>query len=800
MLTVEAGRTGSVPADELAVLEAIQRRILWITTNMIHHANHVRPNLDGSKIGGHQASSASVISILTALYFKELQAGDRIAVKPHASPAFHAAQYLLGNLPRKYLTELRSFKGLQSYPSKSKDPDPIDFSTGSVGLGAVVPAFSSAVARYSQLHFGDVTSKRFIALMGDAELDEGNVWEAVFEDHLGDLGNVLWIVDLNRQSLDRVVPGIRAEQLKALFRASNWHVIECKYGRRLQAAFERPNGAALRARIDEMSNPEYQSIIRVSGEEARGRLILNASDPHGVAQAIEDIADDELPELLSDLGGHDIAELLDAFAQATAQTDAPTVVFAYTIKGWGLPIAGHPMNHSALLTEQQMVDLRAKLEIPEGGEWDRFEDDSPEARYCQDAAERLRGIDEVAPAPLVTRDQIPETLGLRPIAKSSSQEALGRMLTEIERIPELGSRLVTVAPDVAVSTNLGGWINKVGVYAPHSSPDHEAEGPRLLRWEPGPTGQHFEFGISEMNLFMMLGALGTSYELSGQHLFPIGTVYDPFVCRGLDALIYGLYNQAKMIIVGTPSGVSLSPEGGAHQSTVTPSLGIELPNLIFYEPCFAREVEWTLLEALRQIADRQHGESTYLRLSTKAIDQSLMEPAIARIGEDNLRRQILAGGYRLVDRRVDAPDLPAEYAVQIAVAGAMVPEALEAAKLLHEEGVAANVLNITSPGLLYRGIADSRRRHLRSGTTGADAGHLAELIPADERHAPIVTIHDGASHALSFLGSAFGAKVVPLGVDEFGQSGTRADVYRYYGIDAESIVTGALLALDLQGK
>ncbi|MCC6178762.1 MAG: pyruvate dehydrogenase [Chloroflexi bacterium] len=786
-----------MPVDELAALESIQRRVLWLSTNMIHYANHVRPNLDGSKIGGHQASSSSVISILTALYFKELQAGDRVAVKPHASPAFHAVQYLLGNLPRQYLTELRSYKGIQSYPSKFKDPDPIDFSTGSVGLGAVAPAFSAAVARYAKFHFSDVTSRRFIALMGDAELDEGNVWEAVFEDHLAGLGNVLWIVDLNRQSLDRVVPGIRAAQLKALFRSSGWQVIECKYGRRLKAAFARPHGEALRQRIDEMSNPEYQSLIRASGEEARGRLVLPASDPQGVGKAIEDIPDDELPALLADLGGHDLEELSQAFAEAKANQDAPTVVFAYTIKGWGLPIAGHPMNHSALLTDTQMAELREELGVPADGEWDRFTEDSIEGRLCRAAAERLRGIDEPPPAPLVPPTLIPESLGLRTGARISSQEALGRLLTDIERIPGLGERVVTVAPDVAVSTNLGGWINKVGVYSSHELPDFEAEGPRLLRWEPGPSGQHFEFGISEMNLFMMLGALGTSYELCGQHLFPIGTVYDPFVCRGLDALIYDLYNHAKMIVVGTPSGVSLSPEGGAHQSTVTPSLGIELPNLIFYEPCFGREVEWTLLQALRQIADRQHGMSTYLRLSTKTVDQDLLDPALARLGEDTLRRQVLAGGYRLVDWRADAPNLDGRYVMHIAAAGAMIPEAVEAARLLHAEGVAANVLNLTSPSLLYRGLADARRRHLRQGTTGVDVGHLAELIPAEERRAPIVTVHDGASHALSFLGSAFGARLVPLGVDDFGQSGTRADLYRHYGIDAESIVSSALLALDL---
>jgi pyruvate dehydrogenase E1 component len=528
--------------------------------------------------------------------------------------------------------------------------------------------------------------------------------------------------------------------------------------------------------------------------------VLAAAEPDAVARAVDDVSDDDLPGLLADLGGHDLAVLLDGMARAKAVTDAPSVIFAYTIKGWGLPIAGHPLNHSALLTDEQMVELREKLGVPEGGEWDAFPEDSEEGRLCRASARRLAGPDE-PPAPAsVPPAAIPPTLGIRPLPKSSTQDALGRLLTELARVPQLGERLVTVAPDVAVSTSLGGWINRAGVFSTDAQPDHEAEGPRLLRWEPGPDGQHFEFGISEMNLFMMLAALGRSYELCGQHLFPIGTVYDPFVCRGLDALIYGLYTQSKMIVVGTPSGISLSPEGGAHQSTVTPSLGIELPNLVFYEPCFGYEVEWALLEALRQCADREHGLATYLRLSTKAVDQALLEPTLTRLGEDDLRRQVLAGGYRLVDRRVEAPDLPARYAVQIAVAGAMVPEAVAAARQLHEEGVAANVLNITSPSLLYRGLADARRRHLRGGTAGADAGHLGTLIPPDERRAPIVTTHDSASHALAFLGSAFGAPVIPLGVDEFGQSGSRSDLYRYYAIDSESIVSAALLALDLRSE
>jgi pyruvate dehydrogenase E1 component len=300
-----------------------------------------------------------------------------------------------------------------------------------------------------------------------------------------------------------------------------------------------------------------------------------------------------------------------------------------------------------------------------------------------------------------------------------------------------------------------------------------------------------------MNLFMALSQFGVAGELTGQPLVPIGTVYDPFVCRGLDALIYGLYIDARFIFAGTPAGVSLSPEGGAHQSTVTPSLGVELPNLNFYEPAFGQEVDWILLEAIRQVADREHGRSSYLRLSTKALDQKLMAEPMARLGERELQRQVLAGGYRLVDRTVDTPDLPDSDVVHIAAGGIMVPEAVEAARRLQEEGVAVNVIAVTSAQRLFDTLTASRKALLKDAWGRPDYGHLSTLFPAGERRAPIVTVQDGASHSLAFLGSIWGSPVVPLGVDEFGQSGARQDVYRKVGIDAERIFNAGLLALDL---
>ncbi|CAN5629429.1 1-deoxy-D-xylulose-5-phosphate synthase N-terminal domain-containing protein [soil metagenome] len=763
--------------ETLALLDTIQRRILWLATNIIHHANN-RPNTDGIKVGGHQASSASVVTILTAIYFHFLQEGDRISIKPHASPVFHAIQYLLGQLPREYLTTLRAYKGLQAYPSRTKDPDRVDFSTGSVGLGVVAPAFAALAQKYAQAHFGSVTSRRFIALIGDAELDEGNVWEAVLDEAMEGLDNLIWIVDLNRQSLDRVIPGIRAARLKRLFEEMGWQVLEAKYGRQLQALFELPGGDGLRQRIDDMDNEEYQALIRLPGDQLRERL---ADGDPTLAAVVQTVPDAELPSVLANLGGHDLAELLTVLETATHNAGHPTIIFAYTIKGWGLPIAGHPLNHSMLLTDKQRGLVREQLNIDAQDEWATFVTDSPAAQLCHQVQARLY---PAKPAPRLPLEHwVPATLGWTLGEKVSTQDSFGRILFRLADMPEARDRIITCSPDVSFSTNLAGWINKRGAFKSKPKPEYEGDAQRLLKWQRGPSGQHIELGISEMNLFLMLGMFGLSAELNGQMLAPIGTVYDPFVCRGLDALIYAVYSGAKFVFAGTPSGVTLAAEGGAHQSTITPSIGAELPNLRMYEPCFGREMEWTLLDSIRACFDREHGRATYLRLSTKPIDQQLLQPALERLGEETLREQVLAGGYQLLDWRQGGPDVDQRYVVNIAASGAMVPEACAAATYLWREGVAANVINLTSPRQLF---ARWRATPYAQRTTLFDW-----LIPHADHHAPIITVQDGASHSLAWLGSALGASLIPLGVDDFGQSGTSSDLYRHFGIDWQAIVAAA---------
>src|SRR6185369_13930266 len=220
---------GGHGGDGMSPLAEIEQRVLWLSTAMIHHANRIRPNPSGLKVGGHQASCASMVSIMTSLWFNHLHPGDRVSVKPHASPVLHSTNYLLGQLDESYLTRLREFGGLQSYPSRSKDPDPVDYSTGSVGIGATAPIWGAMARRYVQTIAGTAGTGRQYSLVGDAELDEGAVWEAILDPGVAELGEIVWIVDLNRQSLDRVVPNIAAGRLQGMFDAAGWQVLTLKY-------------------------------------------------------------------------------------------------------------------------------------------------------------------------------------------------------------------------------------------------------------------------------------------------------------------------------------------------------------------------------------------------------------------------------------------------------------------------------------------------------------------------------------------------------------------------------------------
>ncbi len=771
-------------------LKTIERLLLWHSHWMIHHANHIRPKVDGIKIGGHQASSASMVSIMTALYFSALRPEDRIAVKPHASPVFHAAQYLMGNLSREKFENFRGLGGVQSYPSRTKDVDDVDFSTGSVGLGVAITSFASLIQDYvAAKDWGKSIPKgRMVALVGDAELDEGNVYEALQEGWKNDLRNTWWIIDYNRQSLDGIVREGLFERIEKTFEAFGWDVVRVKHGALQRAAFEEPGGDRLRAWIDACSNQEYSALTFMGGAVWRKRLLDDLGDQGDVSALIDRRSDDELSALMENLGGNCVETMVETFD--AIDHDRPTCFLAYTIKGWGTPIAGHKDNHGGLMNKAQFADWQDHMGVPEGQEWNRFAgiEDSLSLETF------LAGIPFFSTGPRRFWDNKLEIPAVAAVSdrEISTQSAFGKILDTLAKgNSDLAARIVTTSPDVTGTTSLGPWVNRRKLFARNEQADAFIEHriPSTAKWAFAPEGQHIELGIAEMNLFLLLGAAGLSHSLFGKRLIPIGTVYDPFVCRGLDALNYAAYQDARFMIVGTPSGVTLAPEGGAHQSIGTPLIGLSQDGLAAFEPAFADELavvmEWAFDYMQRDGAGDpdertwlrdETGGSVYLRLTTNPLEQP------GQRNDDAFLQGTIDGGYWL---RKPGPNCEVVIAYQGAVAG----EAIKAAGRIGEGRRDVGVLAVTSADRLNAGWTAAQRARSR-GIRQARA-HIETLLRDLPPHCKLITVIDGHPATLSWLGGVIGHQTISLGVEHFGQTGTIGDLYRHFGIDAASIVEKA---------
>jgi pyruvate dehydrogenase E1 component len=764
-------------------------------------------------------------------------------VKPHASPVFHAIQYLLGNQTLDKLQNFRGFGGAQSYPSRTKDADDVDFSTGSVGLGVAVTGFASLVQDYvhakgwSTRRLGQAQRRpntpsdssvgsslsldptyaetaqpwpkgRMVALVGDAELDEGNIHEALLEYWKHGLDNCWWVIDYNRQSLDSVVSDRLFMKLVALFENLGWRVVLLKYGRLLQRAFAEPGGEHLRQWIDDCPNMLYSALVFQGGAAWRRQLEADLAGHPDTLAIVRRHDDAALARLMTNLGGHDMETIVETFE--AAPSGAPVCFIAYTIKGLGLPFQGHKDNHAGLMTKTQLNELRAREGINQGEEWDKFAGLALPRPAIEAFVERVpfaRKGRRRLKAPRVPLDAFPR---LEIKGQVSTQAGFGRILDEIARAGgPLAERIVTTSPDVTVSTNLGGWVNRRGLFSLQSHEDvfrlRGLMSPQ--KWEMSPKGQHIELGIAEMNLFLLLAAAGLSHSLFGERLLPVGTLYDPFICRGLDALNYACYQDARFLVAGTPAGLALAPEGGAHQSIGTPLIGMAQDGLAAFEPAYVDELaaimawafDYMQREAPEEAERRWHrdekGGSVYLRLTTRPLEQPsrAMTPA--------LREAVIQGGYWL--RR---PDPAADLA--IVYTGAVAPEAIQAAGLLGEDRRGIGVLAVTSADRLSAGWHAAQRAREGAGVRplaanlgdqyrrfgeGSDPrrSHVEALLAELPRDAALVTVTDAHPEALSWLGAVCGHRVRALGVEHFGQSGSIPELYGHYGLDANAILAAA---------
>ena len=761
---------------DLSILKDLEKKVSWLSAWMIHNANNIRESQDGLKVGGHQASSASIISIMVALYFKVLESEDRVAVKPHAAPVFHSIQYLLGNQSKEKLENFRGFGGAQSYPSRTKDTADVDYSTGSVGLGGAITIFGSLMQDYLYQHNlinEQNRNGKMVALLGDAELDEGNIYEALLEGAKQNVRNCWWVIDYNRQSLDAVVADELHLKIDELFASMGWRVVTLKYGKKLQNLSKIKGGNKILNWIDNCPNDLYSALSYLGSKGWRDHLNNDLKNDKDALKIISSLNDEDLNETMSNLAGNDVEAVLEAFLEAD-NDDVPTCFIAYTIKGFGLPLAGHKDNHAGLMNIEQMEVYKKELNIKQGEEWDYYSginsSENDIIKFLKNNSFYKNNNRNYSDEKI----HIPKKLIFKEGKSSNTQEVFGRIINEIgKEESDLSKRIVTFSPDVTVSTSLGGWVNQKQIYNRVKRTDifHDEKVVSAQKWHVSPEGQHFELGIAENNLFLALGAAGLSNKMFGSSLIPIGTIYDTFISRGLDALNYAVYQDARFLLVATPSGISLGPEGGAHQSIITPLIGIGQPNLLMFEPTYADELEIILRYSFSYMQE-ENGSSVYIRLSTRNINQ------IQRKLDSSNEEDILSGGYWL-EKSSKKSD------VIIVFSGVMAPEVLDAAEIMKEDELNISILSVTSNDRLYK---NWKQTHKDKSLGINNKSRIEELFENTNRESVIISVNDAHSSSLTWIGGALGKKIISLGVDEFGQSGNLKDLYKHYSLDAEAIV------------
>ena len=749
-----------------ALLE-IEKKVSWLSNYIIHYANNIRVKKDDLKVGGHQASSSSVVSILVVLFFKILKKYDRIAIKPHASPVFHAIQYLLGNQNIANLERFRKLNGAQAYPSKTKDFCDVDFSTGSVGLGGAMTIFSSFTQDFlKENNLLENEPNKMISIFGDAELDEGNVYEALLEGAKHNLKNCWWIIDYNRQSLDGIVFEKLFEKIINLFELMDWNVEILKYGAKLQKLKQSKSGRKILKWIDDCPNDLFSALTYQGGKDWRKTLLEVFSNDKNTLHLIQSFNDQELNNLMTNLAGHDVESLEIAFSKYT-NSDKPTCFICYTVKGFGLPLAGHKDNHSGIMNNDQFNDYKKLMKIREGNEWNKTEG-------IELNINELNSIVKSNPLSKCNRE-FSEVIPIKPLKEItfnkyiSTQEAFGKVMNEIGKVNySFTNRIITTSPDVTVSTSLGGWVNKKNIFSTHKKNDIFGEKKVFSsqKWKYVPDGQHIELGIAENNLFLLLASLGISDKLFGKRILPVGTIYDTFIGRGLDALNYATYVDARFILVGTPSGVTLSHEGGAHQSIITPNIGISQPNLAYYEPSYADELEFLFFWGLEYI-QKEEGSSIYFRLSTK----KLIQPERKLSKKD--KQDIIMGCYWLHKPETST-------SIILICTGVIIGEVKKLKEEITKDEIDIGIIIATSPDRLYSDWINAKDNNT--------ASHIEKILDLYNRNTVIITIIDAHSSSLAWIGSVLGHKVYPMGLNKFGQSGDLDEIYSYTNIDFKSII------------
>ncbi|MAW59422.1 MAG: pyruvate dehydrogenase [Planctomycetes bacterium] len=864
-------------AEALTALHSIAERALAQTAHMIWEANH-RPDAETTdpKVGGHPAACTSSLHLCTALHLVARQPQDFWCAKPHLAPLDHTLHYhsrVFRNADGSWMDDATAEGAMHRLRKFSQDGEPVFQSyhaasdpdnwrilpSGTVGIPPVNAGYVALMHRYL-VDRGLIESQdpHFWCLLGDSEFREGSLMEAITDFAEREIDNITWIVDYNRQSLDgtRLVNaeglgGNDDVRIEGMLEANGWEVIQLRHGHFREDVFGRKNGGKeLRAAFEGgLTDYEFQGLLW-KRDAALTRETLTARAPKA-EKLLAELSDEEVVRLVTDLGGHDLVNILRAFETARAST-RPVLIVAHTAKGFGLSNFAQPGNHSSLPDEGEVAELLAhqglSMENPydRAGDWDA---DGPELQLLAARQEAVRaGIEELEGVAETNRKAfaerlaptlpLPEDLGINlsmmPIVHTQwmwgqvagklvrigthdeFQKAgvdMGRDLSEDEaRWAEAADMVLTMSPDVGTSTNINPTMDGK-IYGPEVGEDLETRlewserGRPKLHQSQAATSRHVRFEIAEQAAMSAAGSFGKGDDYFGVPLLPMMTVYDFFIKRALDQFYYNVYWRAGFLCVGTPSGVTLSPEGAQHSW----KSDIQMPSMLSWEPFYAKEMEWILAESVRRhvTGDNEDREGVVVRGVTMGVPQ---KPFLKHLRAQTqhqvdgkpkqdfeilsaVREDVLAGGYWLIHHEGQDGYQPGDNVVRILSMGGPTIEALTAVERLREVGIYADLLVVTCADLLLGRFAerDDFAQLRKLGVRGdlhlaPEAGQTAgEVRTLAGRCVPIVSVVDGEPGLLDNAGSIVGVPQVSLGVKKFSKSGRPKEIYGYHGMDAEGI-------------
>ncbi len=796
--TIPVALEARMPGD-LFMERQIRSLIRWNAMAMV-----MRANMKDSTLGGHIStfqSSAMLYDIGFNYFFRgntDAQMGDLIYIQGHSAPGIYARSYLEGRFSEAQLDKFRQEvdgDGLSSYPHPWLMPDYWQFPTVSMGLGPLQAIYQAHIMKYLGFRgLSDPADRKVWCFIGDGEMDEPESQGAIAMAGREELDNLIFVVNCNLQRLDGPVRGNGKiiQELEGTFRGSGWNVIKVVWGRLWDQLFEKDKSGLLQQRMDEAVDGDYQNYKSRDGAYTREHFFGKYPE---VLELVEDLTDEDIYRL--NRGGHDPYKVYAAYAAAAAHKGQPTVILAKTVKGYGLGPAGEAQNYTHAVKKldvEALREFRDRFDIPlsddelENVPYYRPPEDSTEIRYLKERRSALGGempgrkMDfESLKIPSI--DAFENVTGGSGDREISTTMAFVRFLSALIKDETLGNLVVPIIPDEARTFGMEGMFRQLGIYSSIGQLYEPTDTGQIMYYREDQDGQVMEEGINEGGAFAAWLAAATSYSNNGVSLIPFYIYYSMFGFQRVGDLCWAAGDlQARGFLLGGTAGrTTLNGEGLQHQDGHSHILASTVPNCVSYDPTYAYELAVIIHHGLQVMYVDQRACYFYITV----MNENYVHPPMP----DGCSEGIVKGMYQLKKNS----KRNSKKIVQLLGSGTILREIQEAAVLLEEFGVAADIWSVTSFNELNReGVATARWNILHPEETPR-LSYVEECLGPTK--GPVIAATDYMKSYADQIREYVGRRYTVLGTDGFGRSDTRERLRHFFEVDRHFIAAAALSSL-----